>query len=105
MIAPRSIANAPSTRPSISRALVVLLIVCWLVVAAQLPYSLHGAGILALLALVGLDALLFAEQLDTLIQSTGGHTLLTLLVIEFGAADCRPGRLSCERDEDEGLGT
>src|SRR6202035_5721918 len=58
MIAPRSIANASSTRPSMNRALVVLLIVCWLVVAAQLPYSLHGAGILALLALVGLDALL-----------------------------------------------
>ena len=47
MIAPRSIANASSPRPSMNRALVVLLIVCWLVVAAQLPYSLHGAGILA----------------------------------------------------------
>jgi hypothetical protein len=58
MIVPKIPAHARATRPSINRALVAILVVCWLVVAAQLPYSLHGAGILVLLALVGLDALL-----------------------------------------------
>lgn len=58
MIVPRSPADVRATRPSINRALVAILVVFWLVVAAQFPYSLHGAGILVLLALVGLDALL-----------------------------------------------
>jgi hypothetical protein len=58
MIAPQRVPNATSSRPSINRVLVVLLVLCWLLVAAQLPYSLHGAGIVVLLTLVALDAVL-----------------------------------------------
>jgi hypothetical protein len=51
-------ANAPSTRPSSIRVCVFLIVLGWLVVAAQFPYSLRGLGILILLALVALDVVL-----------------------------------------------
>lgn len=58
MIAPQKIANARSTHPSFARTCVVLVALLWLVLASQLPYSLNGAGVVVLLALVALDVLL-----------------------------------------------
>jgi len=58
MMAPQRIANVTSSRPSLARVCVVLVALCWLVVASQVPYSLDGAGIIVLLALVGLDVVL-----------------------------------------------
>jgi hypothetical protein len=58
MRAPQRIANAPLTRLSTSRLFVFLVALCWLVVAAQFPYSLRGFGILLLLTLVALDVVL-----------------------------------------------
>ena len=50
--------TSASARPSITRICVVLVAVCWLLVASQFPYSLQGAGILVLLALVALNVVL-----------------------------------------------
>jgi hypothetical protein len=58
MMAPQRIANAASVRVSMTRVCVFLVALCWLVVAAQVPYSLHGLGVLVLLALVSLDVVL-----------------------------------------------
>jgi hypothetical protein len=52
------IAKAASTQPSLARVWVILVSLCWLVVASGLPYSLAGTGIIVLLALVALDAVL-----------------------------------------------
>src|ERR1700719_5412221 len=58
MSAPQRVANAATTKPSTIRVCVFLLALCWLVAAAQLPYSLQGTGILIVLALVALDVVL-----------------------------------------------
>lgn len=58
MMAPKRIANATSTRRSTNRICVFFVALGWLMVAAQVPYSLQGLGILLLLALVGLDVVL-----------------------------------------------
>jgi hypothetical protein len=58
MIAPQKVANTTSTRPSFARLCVILATLLWIVVASQFPYSLHGAGIVVLLALVALDIVL-----------------------------------------------
>lgn len=58
MMAPKRIANAAPARPSIIRACIVLVALCWLVVASPFPYSLHRAGIIVLLALVAFDVVL-----------------------------------------------
>jgi len=58
MSAPQRVANATTTKPSTIRVCVFLLALCWLVAAAQLPYSLQGTGILIVLALVALDVVL-----------------------------------------------
>jgi len=58
MIAPQKITNTTSTKPSLARVCVVLVSLCWLVVASQLPYSLAGTGIVVMLALVALDVVL-----------------------------------------------
>lgn len=58
MTAPNTIASTTSAGPSITRICVVLLAVCWLLVASQFPYSLQGTGILVVLTLVALDVVL-----------------------------------------------
>lgn len=58
MSAQQRIASARSTRPSTIRVCVFLVALGWLVVAAQFPYSLQGAGILIVLALIALDVVL-----------------------------------------------
>jgi hypothetical protein len=60
MISPQKIAKATSPHLSSARTCVALLALLWLVVASQLPYSLGGAGILILLAVVALDVVLGA---------------------------------------------
>jgi hypothetical protein len=58
MIAPQLPASVKSTRPSTTRVCVVLVSLCWLIVASSLPYSLNGTAIVVLLALVALDVVL-----------------------------------------------
>jgi hypothetical protein len=58
MIAPQKIANTTSPLPSFARICVVLVVLLWLVLASQLPYSLSGMGIVVVLALVALDVVL-----------------------------------------------
>ena len=41
-----------------SRIVLLLLAACWLLLASSIPTSLHGAGIVLLLAVIALDLLL-----------------------------------------------
>jgi hypothetical protein len=58
VIARHTIADPRSRRLSATRAFVFLVALCWLITAALLPYSLKGAGIVLLLAIVALDVAL-----------------------------------------------
>jgi len=70
MSAQQRVANAASTRPSTTRVFVFLVALGWLVVAAQFPYSLQGAGILIVLALIALSVVLGVRTGWLAFQST-----------------------------------
>jgi hypothetical protein len=70
MSAQQRVANATPTRPSTTRVFVFLVALGWLVVAAPFPYSLQGAGILIVLALIALNVVLGVRTGWLAFQST-----------------------------------
>jgi hypothetical protein len=55
MTAPQQLITARWKRSSLPRSAVILTALCWLLLVSPFPPSLHGAGVIILLALVGLD--------------------------------------------------